>query len=238
VHTWKAIWEKKGQVELPTDTAGVYATLMEVNAWKTVLGDMTPAELVDAANAIGRSLHLEPHQTLLDVGCGCGAVLYALGRKPARMIGVDYSASSIALARQLVDAELHCAEAAALPVASGSVDAAFSAGVFQYFPSLDYAGAVIEEMVRVLKPGGFGLLIDLMDLDCRERCERARRGTMSEAEYRQRYAGLEHLYIGRQWLFERLERLGCTAELHDVYSEDYCYRDYMFHVRFEKRSAA
>ncbi len=238
MENWQSIWNKKGDVELPIGDEQVYSILMEVNAWNTVLGEMNPQELIDAANAIAKNLQLKPEHTVLDVGCGCGAVLYAMENKPARMIGVDYSECSIRLAQNLMKGEFYCSEAIDYPVESSSVDGVFSVGVFQYFPNLEYAKSVIAKMVDVLKPNSYGIIADLMDLDFKQQCEAARRGTMTPAEYQQRYEGLDHLYISKQWIFDVFEELGCSVELRNCFSEDYCYQNYTFHIRFAKPALA
>ena len=89
---------------------------------------------------------------------------------------MDYSAPHIEIARAaLPEMQFHVSEAAVLPFPDAVFDAAFSYGVFLYFPDTAYASAVLREMLRVVRPGGPILIMDVPDASRREACEEARR---------------------------------------------------------------
>jgi SAM-dependent methyltransferase len=101
-------------------------------------------------------LALPPALHWLDVGCGTGALTQAILEDcaPASVLGIDPSASFIALARGQVNdarASFQSGAAEALPVASASVDAVVSGLVLNF--TLDPA-ASLAEMVRLTRPGG------------------------------------------------------------------------------------
>lgn len=87
---------------------------------------------------------------VLEVGCGTGLILDRVARFARRAIGIDLSGGMLARAqdRGLAVAQ---ASATALPVASASVDLAYSFKVLAHVP--DVAGA-LAEMARVVRPGG------------------------------------------------------------------------------------
>ena len=94
---------------------------------------------------------------VLEVGCGAAqGTRWALGHG-ALPVGVDLSAGMLRRSRE-IDTRLGTAvpvlqaEASALPLASGSVDVAFSA--FGALPFVADAAAVLREVRRVLRPGG------------------------------------------------------------------------------------
>lgn len=98
--------------------------------------------------------------TLVDVGTGTGTLaLGALRHWPrARVIGVDPARRLLEMAEAAAfDAGLHdrlttkVGEAASLPLADASVDAAVSSFVIQLTPS---RAAALREAIRVLRPGG------------------------------------------------------------------------------------
>jgi ubiquinone/menaquinone biosynthesis C-methylase UbiE len=106
-------------------------------------------------------MELRPQETLLDVGCGTGALL---SRAQAiagadQLTGVDLSPSMLAHARaQLpVEVALHSADAAALPFADASFDVVASCNVFHYIREPVRA---LTEMVRVVRPGGRIVITD------------------------------------------------------------------------------
>jgi SAM-dependent methyltransferase len=107
-------------------------------------------------------------ESVLDVGCGTGAVARAaafeVGRS-GRVVGLDLNVGMLEVARGIDPAEVAGdrheiepaaiewleASATAIPLADRSFDAVVSAQVFQFVPELDVAAAEIR---RVLKPGG------------------------------------------------------------------------------------
>ena len=97
-----------------------------------------------------------------------------------------------------VDAQV--CEAAHLPVAPTATHL-LSFSVFHYFPSLEYATAVIG-LMRAKSEVSVSIL-DVPDLALRAESQAFRRGQLSEGEYDARYAGLEHLYYDREWLSDQ-----------------------------------
>jgi ubiquinone/menaquinone biosynthesis C-methylase UbiE len=92
--------------------------------------------------------------TCLELGCGAGRITRPLTATFARVIAVDVSARMIELAESVCDAELHLVEDARLPLADGSVDAAFTCHVLQHLERLEAVDDSVRELHRVLRPGG------------------------------------------------------------------------------------
>jgi len=97
---------------------------------------------------------------VVDVGCGAGIDSLIAAKKvgpDGRVIGVDMTPSMLKKARQAADeARLKNVEfgqgyAEALPVDDGWADVVISNGVLNLMPDKT---AALEEMSRVLKPGG------------------------------------------------------------------------------------
>lgn len=94
---------------------------------------------------------------VLDFGCGSGENTLLLARRGARVVGVDISASLIALARRRLEingmpgaAAFAIGSAHDLPLPNGSVDVLFGIAILHHL-DLD---ATSREVHRVLKPGG------------------------------------------------------------------------------------
>ncbi|MEP6894226.1 MAG: methyltransferase domain-containing protein [Chloroflexota bacterium] len=113
-----------------------------------------------------RLIALEPGQSLLDIGCGTGEVLYQLHKRfgeAVSLYGIDPSSDMLDVAqRKLVDAknahlELGIGEQLRFPDAS--FDWVVSSLTFHHVP-LDVKRASIQESYRVLKPGGRLLVSD------------------------------------------------------------------------------
>jgi predicted TPR repeat methyltransferase len=103
--------------------------------------------------------------TLLDAGCGTGLAGRALvdAGFRGRLLGVDLSRSSVALARgrgiyaEVVEGDLHHP----LPYADDSVDGVVCVGVLTYVPDVE---GIWAEFCRVTRPGGIVALTQRHDV--------------------------------------------------------------------------
>ena len=89
----------------------------------------------------------------LEVGCGTGLILHRVEQFARRARGIDLSGGMLAkaAARGL---EVVQASATELPIATGSVDVAYSFKVLAHIPDIEGA---MREMARVVRPGGWVL---------------------------------------------------------------------------------
>jgi SAM-dependent methyltransferase len=125
---------------------------------------------------------IEPGAVVLDLGCGAGTDLLIAAQMTGaggRAIGVDMTpamlerAAASAHAMGLANVELHEALIESLPLADASVDVVISNGVLDLVPDKD---AVLDEIDRVLRPGGRLQLADVVihhevSEDARERID-------------------------------------------------------------------
>ena len=97
---------------------------------------------------------------VLEVGCGTGNITLALARRGARLVGLDVSLPMLAAAQrrareQGFPIKLVRGLAGSLPCAAARFDGVISILALDFMA--DRPGAV-DDMVRVLKPGGFLVL--------------------------------------------------------------------------------
>lgn len=94
---------------------------------------------------------------LVDVCCSTGMQLAALAPGRRLALGVDFSVPFLehAVATNGDAIKVACGNARALPLASNSIDSAYSISSLYHIPNV---GEVIAEIGRVLKPGGRCLL--------------------------------------------------------------------------------
>ena len=92
---------------------------------------------------------------LFDIGCGTGRNLKSFA-KCCRTIGSDYSMDALRLARKRGMANVFSCDAQAIPVRSDSVDIVTALDVLEHIRN--DMGA-IEEVLRILKPGGKAIII-------------------------------------------------------------------------------
>ncbi len=101
---------------------------------------------------------------VLEVSFGTGYLLTRLVRETRwRIVGVDYNRRMAQVARRNLgrrnlQAHLACADVAGLPIADGRFDTVLSTMAFSGYPD---GRTALAEMVRVLKPQGRIVLIDV-----------------------------------------------------------------------------
>ena len=112
-----------------------------------------------------------PHERVLDVGCGTGAVLATYAGAQRTLYGMDLSPEMIHRARrrpELKEADLQVGSAdQPWPFMDASMDAVVSLAMLEFVEALDFA---LDELVRVLKPGGRALfsvedVVDWLDVE-------------------------------------------------------------------------
>ncbi len=98
--------------------------------------------------------------SVLDVGCGTGKLLRRANTywPEAQLIGVDPANGMIEMAKRLTpNATFFTGMAEALPLEDASVDLALSTSSFHHWQD---QAAGIREIARVLRPGGYFILVD------------------------------------------------------------------------------
>ena len=148
-------------------------------------------------NAVGGGALLglfDPDWVVGDLGCGSGHLAGLLAPFVGRVIGVDASEGMLEQARtRLADVagvDLRVGELESVPIGSGELDAAVLSLVLHHAPD---PRRVLGEALRVLKPRGRLLIVDLLPHD--------------RVEYRER---LGHVWLGfsKEQITEWLEEEG------------------------------
>ena len=135
--------------------------------WKSVYADdrLVPAiyrERHNTALRWIRDLDLHPRARILEVGCGAGLITVALARDGYIVDAVDPTTAMLQMtrngaARQSVQGQvrLHAGDVHALPFQAQTFDVVIAIGVI---PWLHSERVALQEMRRVLKPGGYLLV--------------------------------------------------------------------------------
>jgi len=103
---------------------------------------------------------VRPGGRVLDIGCGDGALAYAITRAGYKVIGLDYSGTGLGLAKRKfsemrVSAGLMRGDSTVLPVRDLTFDAIVAADIIEH---LQEPEKMLEEISRALKPGGTAVI--------------------------------------------------------------------------------
>jgi ubiquinone/menaquinone biosynthesis C-methylase UbiE/DNA-binding transcriptional ArsR family regulator len=105
---------------------------------------------------------IDPALVVGDLGCGTGQLAETIAPYVGRVIAVDGSEEMLDAARARLasapNVELRKGELEALPLAAGELDAAMLSLVLHYSPEPQ---RTLEEVARVVRPGGRVLVVDM-----------------------------------------------------------------------------
>lgn len=226
--TWRSVWERKGAAQ-PIKENYSQDELFAASGYDTATGITSVRSREHMLRNIITSLGVSPGKSLLDVGCGSGAILSMLRDKGVQLTGADFSAPLVELARHsLKGIDIRTAEAVSLPFASCQFDIVLSHGVFLYFSDFRYAGAALEEILRVSRASARFLIGDIPDLEKRESCLAVRRAAGASLTP-------EHLYYPKRFFEDFAAAHSLRVAVSDQDIPDYANSPFRFNVLFERR---
>lgn len=111
-------------------------------------------------------------------------------------------------------------------------DHVISHSVFHYFENLEYAENVIKKMINKanLKIGIF----DINDNAKKEIYHKIRMQKMNQAEYNEKYKGLDHLFYDKKWFDDLAKKFDLKIDIFDQVYEKYENSSLRFNVIMEK----
>ena len=165
---WREVYEElySASAEIP------HPTFNPIGWNSSYTGDLLPLDQLreQVSGTVQRIERLRPPR-VLEIGCGAGLLLFPLAPAASKYVGTDFSRVALDYVRSqlapqsLTNVELFergADDFTGLP--SEAFDAIILNSVIQYFPSLDYLIAVVEQAVRVAAPGGQIFLGDVRSL--------------------------------------------------------------------------
>ena len=229
---WPDIWRAKAANAPDNPTK---SDLMALCGYDTGAGAASFDAMQDFSRTCIHRLGLGAGISVLDVGCGAGVWLLGPARAGAVIFGADFSEGHLGVARKQISlGKFTAATAERLPFRDKSFDAVVHGSCFLYLDTWESAHRAFYEAVRVLKPGGRGLISDLPDMAMKAESEAVRRGALGEAEYRRLYSGLEHQYFDKGRMLATAGELGVRAEILPQEIAGYGNTPYRFNLWFEK----
>jgi SAM-dependent methyltransferase len=160
VYSWKKYWDGIATSYGRSDAQGLAAVLHpDAPAWFNILID----RLQESAWLEGlQSAGLQDHSQVLDVGCGTGRWLRRYLQRNIVPVGLDATQRMLQHATANgVECQLVVGCAQSLPFGDEVFDLVSSVTVIQHMSHVDQVDA-LNEMARVLRPGGHILLLELI----------------------------------------------------------------------------
>ena len=227
--TWYQIWNQR---QPSSDTGVGLDGLLNLAGYDAAFSSMSASRWRGYVREVAVELGAIPGHSILDVGCGPGAMMVVLAEMGFRVAGVDYSSSLIGLARDaLPNADLRICEADQLAT-DRYYDYVVCQSVFQYFPDLSYAQRALSRMLKVAKQGV--AVLDVIRLESAADAEKARADAEGRSSYSRRYDGLTHLALDADWFRSEAEANGWTASFRDQQIAGYLNSSFRFNVLLKK----
>ncbi len=229
---WKRIWEKR---KLDPHLKLSIADLIAADGFDYGAGKISEENWRIYAKSLIDKLSIREKDSVYEVGCGSGALLYALREYlPIKIGGADYSQNLIDIASRYFDdapnfiqsssPDFKCLEANKIDETL-KYDILLSNGVFHYF-DLNYAEEVLLKMLK--KANRFVYILDIPDIKTSAASQKMRADKLSTEEYEKKYAGLPHTYYDRDWFLSIAHRQNLRCEITNQSIPNYAQNEFRF----------
>ncbi|WP_293116829.1 non-ribosomal peptide synthetase [Okeania sp. SIO1I7] len=175
VDSWQEIFNE----QVYTQLSEITDPLFNNRGWLSNYdGQLIPVQQmrVWAGDIVSQVLASKPEK-VWEVGCGTGMLLFQIAPHTQGYYGTDISQASLDYIQKQIEQQpekyghVTLAQRRAedmADVAENSFDVVLLSSIVQYFPSVEYLLQVIENSIRVVKPGGMIFLGDIRNQKLRE----------------------------------------------------------------------
>ncbi len=227
---WHSIWNNR-----KTDHNEInLQTLINLDGFDSGAGKINAIDWIEYTRQLVDLLHIENGESVYEVGCGSGALLYSISEHVnIKVGGNDYSDRLINIAKEAfqIPSYFSCTEASKINT-SPQFDYTISNAVFHYF-SKEHASIVLEKMILKARKGV--AILEIPDLNTKDMSEEFRRGALPKEVYDNKYKDLEHTYYDRGWFIDFVNSLGYSTQLLDGFVPNYSQNKYRFGCIINKR---
>lgn len=238
MNRWQEIWDKRSARLADIDRADKRAMFLELkrlNGFDVTGGGISYESFLQQYEKIKAVLHLPEGGSVFEVGCGAGANLWLFQQEGFFVGGIDFSKKLLSVSTNVLCGgalrEMICAEAKDLPQEE-KYDAAFSDGVFHYFPDEAYAETVMERMLE--KSRGSIAVFDIHDAEKKEEFFAFRR--QLDPEYDVHYQGLDKLFYEKSFFEDFAKKRDLAVSFAPTTLEGYWNAPFTYSVCFTRKN--
>lgn len=234
---WQKIWNKRFPDQSKLKSKNLEERFMEL---KRLTGNDTmknggiPYDIfLNQYNHLKEMLVLkEDEKSIFEVGCGSAPYLVLFEQEGFQVGGMDYAATLIEVAKNVLKAplELYCEEALNL-YTKVKYDAVFSTSAFEYFESDDYAEAVLTKMLKKAKKSL--AILDVHDIAKKEEYISYRRKKMEN--YDELYKGLSKKFFAKDFFVDFALKHDLEIFIEESRLDTYWNQPFVFDVYYRKR---
>lgn len=225
---WEFIWNNRC---LPNGE-NILDRLIQADGFDNGAGKIDSNSWKEYVMLISRKLALKKKESIFEIGCGSGALLYPFYERKHKVGGIDFSGPLIEIAEDVMqDMNFQVCDAVDLDTKE-KFDVVISNSVFHYFKDLYYAKSVIEKMLDKAKY--IVAILEVPDLALKEESEKTRRESLPAGEYEKRYKELGHLYYNRNWFYRLGKKHGCSVNIFRQNIKNYGNNNFRFNVVLRK----
>ena len=108
-NNWYTIWNHRQETRTFQSTL---ASLIAADGFDTAYGGIEESAWIEYVEGIAIKLQINPGDSVFEVGCGAGALLYPFYQQGNLVAGIDYSANLVKIAKDTMEkAEISVGEA-------------------------------------------------------------------------------------------------------------------------------
>ncbi|NEP67760.1 non-ribosomal peptide synthetase [Moorena sp. SIO3A5] len=165
-------WQEVFNQQIENGESEIIDPLFNLSGWRSSYDNQPiPVEQMRiwAGDIVSQVLAQKP-ESVWEIGCGTGMLLFQIAPQTQKYLGTDISKVSLEYIKQQIEQQpdkyghVSLAQKRAedmADLADNSFDVVLLSSIVQYFPSVEYLLQVIEESIRVVKPGGMIFLGDI-----------------------------------------------------------------------------
>ena len=196
---WKNIWDKNAKQVKPKNLYD----LLKLDGFSSPTSEINLNEWKKYTNYFIKKYNIQQNQSVLEIGCGCGAFLYFFSKKKIKCFGIDYSKELIRIAKKFFKKNnFFVGQANNLSqIKNKKFDFIFANSVFQYFGNLKYAKQVLDEIIKISHVNTKIIILDIPDKKKYSLWQKSAIKKIGLADFRKTYKNSKHKFYEKKFFY-------------------------------------